>query len=103
MDDETPIAPADAANLKFLRRLVTILTGTMIAGVLVIIALLVIRLMQPAGPSLPETITLPEGAAASAFTMGRGWYAVVTEGGEILIYDPQSGDLRQRIAIETGQ
>ena len=103
MNDALP-EPEEPANLKFLRRLVTILTGTMIVGVVVIIGLLVMRINgKPApvstGPELPASIALPEGAQATAFTMGKGWYAVVTDGDEILIYDADSGTLRQRIGI----
>ena len=72
----------------------------MIAGVLTIVALLVIRLQAPpARLDLPEEITLPEGVRAAAFTQGRDWYAVVTEGEEILIFDRASGSLRQRVRI----
>ena len=59
--DDAPIPDNEARNLKFLRRLVTTLTATMILGVLAIVALLVIRLQTPAGPALPPTITLPDG------------------------------------------
>jgi hypothetical protein len=87
-------------NLRFLRRLVTLLTATMIVGFLTVIVLLVIRLGQPGAPPLPDRITLPGGATATAFTQGPDWYAVVTDTNEILIFDPASGDLRQRIEIE---
>ncbi|WP_375228238.1 DUF6476 family protein [Roseobacter sp. S98] len=93
-DDEV----AEPANLRFLRRLVTVLTATMIGGVLLIIALIVIRFYDRP-PPLPETITLPDGAAAQAFTQGDGWFAVVTTDNRILIYDRVTGDLRQSITI----
>lgn len=87
-------------DLRFLKRLVTALTVVMIGGVLTIVALLVIRLQAPpAMLHLPEAITLPDGARAVAFTQGAGWYAVVTEGNEILIFDRDSGSLRQRVEI----
>jgi len=103
--NDAPLEPEEPANLKFLRRLVTILTGTMIVGVVVIIGLLVMRInSKPApvstGPELPASITLPEGARATGFTVGEGWYAVVTDGDEILIYGADSGELRQIIRIE---
>jgi len=99
--DQPPIPEAEARNLRFLRVLVTVLTAVMIVGLVTIVALLVIRLQTPApgAVSLPETIALPDGAAAHAFTQGRDWYAVVTDDDEILIFDRASGDLRQRIAI----
>lgn len=87
-------------QLRFLRRLVTVLTAVMIGGVVLIIALLVIRL-NSAPDLLPQTITLPDGARATAFTQGEGWYAVVTDQNEILIFDRLRGTLRQSIQIET--
>ena len=90
--------PAEPANLKFLRLLVTTLTATMIVGVLVVIALLVTRL-RDTGPSLPAEITLPDGARATAFTQGQGWYAVVTEDNRLLVFNRTSGALVQEVAI----
>lgn len=77
------------------------LTVTMIVGVIVVVAVLVIRLPQAmrAGPALPSGITLPDGVGAQAVTLGRGWYAVVTDDDRILIYDAASGALRQEVAI----
>jgi len=98
-----PINAEEPANLKFLRRLVTVLTGTMIFGVVVIIGLLVMRInAKPAAVAmaLPDSITLPDGTTASAYTQGLGWYAVVTTGDEILIFDQDSGALRQTIQIK---
>ena len=90
-------------ELRFLKRLVTTLTVVMIGGVLTIVALLVIRLQTPpADLALPKVIELPEGGRAVAFTQGVGWYAVVTEGDEILVFDRASGSLRQRVRIEPG-
>lgn len=99
--NDAPMLPEEPANLKFLRRLVTVLTGTMIVGVVVIIGLLVMRInTKPAVLALPDSITLPDGASASAYTVGKGWYAVVTTRNEILIFDRESGALRQTIQIK---
>jgi hypothetical protein len=89
----------EPANLRFLRRLVTVLTAVMILGLLVLIALIVIRLQTPA-VTFPDTITLPEGADAQAYTKGRGWNAIVTDQNTILIYDAETGELRQTVTIE---
>ncbi len=99
--DDTPQV-VDTRTLKFLRVLVTVLTATMIVGVLVIITLLVIRL-QTSPPPLPERISLPEGTKAVAFTQSETWYAVVTEDDRILIYSPDTGALVQDIEIMTGE
>ena len=91
--------PVEPANLAFLRRLVTVLTVVMIAGVLTVIALLVTRLTRDT-PLLPSEITLPDGAEARAFTQGDDWYAVVTSDNHILIFDRLTGALRQTVAVD---
>lgn len=70
----------------------------MIVGLLVVVALIVIRLNET-GPTMPSEITLPEGVTATALTIGEGWWAVVTDDNRILIYDQLTGTLRQSIAI----
>ena len=97
LDPELP--PAEPANLKFLRRLVTALTITMIAGVLLIIVLIVMRFYD-VPPVLPETLTLPDGAAAVSFTQGPGWYAVVTDADQILVFDRVTGRLTQTVDLK---
>ena len=69
----------------------------MIAGVLVIIALLVIRLNED-GVSLPSSVTLPDGSAPIAFTQTKDWYAVVTEDNRILIFD-LNGVLKETLIV----
>jgi len=86
-------------QLIFLKRLVTALGVVMIAGFLVLIAALVIRLNADPLP-LPERITLPEGVTATAFTQGTDWFAVVTSDNRILIYDRTTSALRQEVAID---
>jgi hypothetical protein len=98
LGNETSAPGHDPGNLRFLRVLVTVLTTVMIGGLLAIIGLLVIRFTST-GPTLPETITLPDGARAEAFTVGRGWYGVVTTDDRILIFDRDTGALRQTIMI----
>jgi len=99
--DNAPEDPIEEpANLRFLRRLVTVLTVTMIAGVILITSLIVIRYNQTATP-LPDTITMPDGTTATAFTQARNWYAIVTENDQILIFSRDSGRLLQTIQIET--
>lgn len=96
MTEDAPIDPAAEANLKFLRRLITVLTATMIAGVLVLIALFVIRFpAQNAGGTdltLPETLVLPDGTVPEAFTQTRTHWLVVT-GDTVLSYDRNTGEL----------
>ncbi len=77
----------------------TVLTVVMILGFLVLIAALVMRLNAD-GPPLPDSIDLPEGAEAVAFTQGGDWYAVVTADDTILVYDRLTGQLRQTVALD---
>lgn len=99
MDDDPQMQPVDAAMVRYLRLLVTVLTVTMIIGFIVIIAFFVTRFTRGADLSLPSAITLPEGAGAVAFTQGKDWYAVVSSAETILIYDRATGELRQTIKI----
>lgn len=98
-DADPEVSVEEPANLKFLRRLVTVLTSTMIGGVLLIIVLIVMRFYD-VPPVLPETLELPEGQSAISFTQGPGWYAVVTDADRILIYDRVTGQLRQTVVLE---
>ena len=100
MNDTPQNAPVDAGTVKYLRILVTVLTATMIIGFLVIVVLFVIRFSDAFGPELPDTITLPDGTAATAFTKGHDWYAVVTDDNRILIFDLDTGALKQTLQVE---
>lgn len=82
-------------ELAWLRRLVTGLALVMALGILALVAILWLRLSQPPLPVLPDGLVLPDGARAAAVTFARDWTVVVTEAGEILLYD-RSGGLRQR-------
>lgn len=76
------------------------LTGVMIVGFIVLVVLFVTRFGATPQITLPDTITLPDGTEAAAFTVAPGWYAVVTTGDEILIFDRDTGALRQRVQVE---
>ncbi|WP_102227018.1 DUF6476 family protein [Acidimangrovimonas sediminis] len=94
--NETP-APQQALppSLRLLRGLVIVLMITMIAGLIAIVALIVIRV--PAGNAdlvVPQGLKLPQGTAPQAITQGNGWIAVVTEAGKILVFDGKTGALR---------
>jgi Family of unknown function (DUF6476) len=88
-------------NLRFLKLLVTVLTATMICGLVIVIFLLVTRLpgVTSAPLVLPDQITLPTGAKPLAFTMGPGWIAVVTDANDILIFDAATGVQRQVLHV----
>jgi len=83
---------------------VTILTASMIAGLVTIIILIVIRvpnvIRKVDDPiPLPSELTLPDGSTAATFTQGSDWYAIITTDNEILIYNRDGGGLRQSIKI----
>ena len=83
-------------ELRFLKTLVTGLSLVMGLGMIAIVALLWLRLGQPVLPELPESITLPNGAVAEAVTFARDWIVVVTDTGEVLLYD-RNGGLRDQV------
>ena len=87
------------SGLRFLRQLVTVLTMVMIVGVVLISALLVIRLNQPA-LAIPDRITLPSGIVAVSYTQTLDWYAVVTDQNKILIFD-LDGQLTQEVVLKS--
>ena len=100
MDSNPEIPAEEPANLKFLRRLVTTLTATMIVGLVVMITLVVIRLNASTPQlALPDYITLPNGTRATAFTHTPSWYAIVTADDRILIFNRDSGELTQDIRV----
>lgn len=95
LDEDAPLPP----QLLFLKRLVTVLAVVMIAGFLLLIVSLVIRLN--ANPmTLPNEISLPEGATATAFTQGETWFAIVTDQNQILIYDRETREIFQTVQID---
>lgn len=71
----------------------------MIAGFVVLIGTLVIRLNADPVP-LPDRITLPAGVSAVAFTQGTDWYAVVTDADTILIYNRNTDELTQTVTVD---
>jgi len=92
---EDPLPPEAAPHLRYLRRLVTGLALVMGGGIVAIVALLWLRL-SPAAPLLPDALTLPVGEKAAAVTIARDFAVIVTQSGEILLYD-STGRLAQRI------
>ncbi|KRS18933.1 DUF6476 family protein [Roseovarius indicus] len=100
MTENSQEQPVDAGTVKYLRILVTTLSATMILGFIIIVVLFVIRFSDAMGPTLPDVITLPDGTTPTAFTRGAGWYAVVTSDDQILIFDLESGELRQTLQVE---
>ncbi len=82
-----------------LKWLVTGLTATMMAGLIVLIWLFVTRFPDRADVPLPDAVTLPSGTTVTAFTRGPDWFAVVTDDDRILILDASTGTVRQTVTI----
>lgn len=71
----------------------------MLIGFVILVGLLVTRLSS-SGATFPETVALPDGLTATAYTQGDTWYAIVTTDDQILIYNRADNTLRQTIAIK---
>lgn len=91
--------PVDTALLKFLKVLVVVLTVTMIAGVVTIVALIVIRYRQTP-PDFPTVLTLPPGTTPEAYTQTQDWYAIVTDDNRVLIYSRATQKLVREITLQ---
>ena len=101
MDDDA--APADGEKtLRYLKWLVTALTLTMIFGLITIVALFVMRFNEMNRVELPEQVVLPDGVRATAYTQGAGWFAIVTDSDQILIFESLTGSLQQSISVGGG-
>ena len=81
-----------------------LLTLTMIVGVITTVWVIVTRMPQAMqrSPDLPDSIALPDGTRATAFTQGSDWYAVVTATDQILVFDRATGALRQTVTLQGG-
>ena len=90
----------DPLNLRVLRILVTVLTVTMIVGLITVVTVFVTRFEGSTPVALPDAVTLPEGVTARAVTIGPDWYGVVTDTDQILIFDRTDGALRQTVQID---
>ena len=98
-DDQPPNADFQLPrNLRFLQRLVTLLTVSMIGGILIIAALLAFKLRSES-INFPRTLILPDGTKPIAFTQTKDWYSVITEADQILIYK-NDGTLIRSIAVQ---
>ncbi len=99
MNEKNPQDIPEPANLRFLRRLITVLTLTMIFGLLTIIGLIVMRFTGEVEPPLPTEIVLPDGAKVQSFTIGSDWAAVVTQDNRIIVFNRDDYSIRQTIQI----
>ncbi|MFT4619084.1 MAG: hypothetical protein ACI9KS_000294 [Sulfitobacter sp.] len=95
--EELPVQ--EPPNLRFLRVLVTVLTITMIGGLIAVFSVIVIRFPSTsASLALPSEIVLPDGVEAEAVTLMRDRVLVVS-GNEILVFSAE-GTLLQRVVLQ---
>lgn len=85
--------------MRILQWLVIGLTASLIFGVITVVAVVVTRFPQPETLALPEELQLPKGAVPISMAQGRDWVGIVTQEDTILIYDRQSGALRQTVTL----
>ena len=98
-DDQPPNADFQLPrNLRFLHRLVTLLTISMIVGILSVAALLAFKLRSE-NINFPQTLILPDGTKPIAFTQTKDCYSIITEANEILIYK-NDGTLIRSITVQ---
>lgn len=93
--EEEPRLPPD---LRFLKALVTILTGVMIAGLITIVVLLVTRL-PGAAITVPDRLQVPAGAEVLAVTQAPGLWLATTADGRLLLFAPD-GTFRRAVPLE---
>jgi len=88
-------------HLTLLRRLVTLLMVVMIAGVIAIVALLVIRLNADTAPVLvtPEHFPRPEGTRVLGYSLVGDQAVIVSDDRVIRVYDTASGVLLQTFEL----
>ncbi|ABD56319.1 DUF6476 family protein [Jannaschia sp. CCS1] len=96
-EDDGPLPP----NLRFLRILVTVLTGVMILGVLTIVLLLVIRLNDTQRPILvhPEVFAIPAGVGTVGYSVINGYTVIIGDDGIIRVFASDTRDLVDEVIL----
>ena len=96
---EVSANPPEPANLRFLRRLVTTLTATMILGLIAIFALLVIQL-QTTSPMFPEISALPAGTEVISISRTRDELVVIDQVRKIYIISLDGKTIMQKFELQ---
>ncbi|GAB5448235.1 DUF6476 family protein [Gymnodinialimonas sp.] len=96
-EGDGPLPP----NLRFLRVLVTVLTGVMILGVLTVILLLVIRLNDVRGPVLvhPDVFEIPPGVGTVGYSVINGYTVIIGDDGIIRVFASDTQDLVEEMML----
>ena len=104
MSQLEPGAGPDGKQILWLKRLVTWLTVTMIAGIAILVTLALSAFLgeRPAA-DWPDTLALPQGETLQALTRSDAWLIAVTrrtDGTEqVHILEPGGETIRQTIAL----
>ncbi len=96
-DTENSVDPRLPPDLRFLKALVTVLTGVMIAGLITVVALLVTRLPGTA-ITIPDQLAVPEGANIVAVTQAPSFWLATTDDNRVLIFNPD-GSFRRDLPL----
>ncbi len=101
MADDSPENEPLPPQLRFLRVLVTILTGVMILGVVTVILLLVIRLSDNRGPVLvhPDVFEFPLGVETVGYSVINGYTVLVGDDGVIRVYASDTRELVEELDL----
>ena len=73
----------------------------MIAGIIIIVALLAVKL-RTESINFPQTVILPDGTKPIAFTQIKDWYSIITDADEVLIFK-NDGTLIDSILIQEAE
>ena len=92
--------PPEPANLRFLRRLVTTLTATMILGLIAIFAVLVIRL-QTTSPMFPEITALPADTDVISISRTTKELVVIDQARKIYVLSLDGKTIVQEFELKT--
>jgi hypothetical protein len=96
---EVPANPPEPANLRFLRRLVTTLTATMILGLIAIFTVLVIRL-QTTSAMFPEITGLPANTEVLSVSRTPRELVIIDQSGRIYVLSLDGTTLLQEFELK---
>lgn len=93
----------EPAPIRRLRQLVTLLTLTLIVGMVVIVGLMIYRLGPGATPTLPDQIALPSGESLISYSRSPDWTVLITRDQSdvqrVHLVAPGQADIRQTVVV----
>ncbi|WP_224815836.1 DUF6476 family protein [Hasllibacter sp. MH4015] len=91
------------ASLRFLKNLVTVLTGVMILGMVAVIVLLVVFLNQDRRPVLvhPDVFDIPAGVETVGYSVVNGYTIVIGDDGIIRVFASDTRNLVDEMDLNT--